>query len=122
MTIDLDRIEELAKGATKGPWEAKTLEDRDGSDIEIVAPVGRPGRIAIDDLPVAQTRTDYRFIAALSPDVVLRMVAVCRCAKERSDFFRHTVELLTEEEMLEGELDLDIKMEEALAGLDGVES
>ncbi len=61
MTIDLDRIANLAEGASGSP---------DGDVIYIG-----------QDPPGAASDARAELVAALSPDVVLRLVAVCRCAK-----------------------------------------
>jgi hypothetical protein len=45
------------------------------------------------------------------------LLAVVEAAQARSDFFRHKAEHLTEAELLAGEIDHDIAIEEALAKL-----
>jgi len=81
--MDLDKLEQLAKAATPGPWR---WNDDDGSlgtshdegTHYVSVAFGEPTaegnhRIIIDDRGAA-------YISAASPDVVLKLIAVARAA------------------------------------------
>ncbi len=80
MTIDLDRIANLAEMATKGPWRVERDDAWHGQHV-------MAGTIMVADVPMFGNTcsADCDLIAALSPDTVLRLVAVCRAAKAYRD-------------------------------------
>ncbi len=85
MTIDLAKIRAAAEAATKGPW---TRHCNECGVIEALEVPGDGGPFAVhvcdafDHASEAGPKGfDADYIAALSPDTVLRLVAVCRCAK-----------------------------------------
>lgn len=73
--VDLDALERLAKEATPGPWMPDG-EDfwtvQGGLNMGLVAQIGNPAYPCTADEPNA------RYIAALSPDVVLSLVGEVR--------------------------------------------
>lgn len=88
MTLDLDRLEQLARAATPGPWQRDPSEDR-------IVQVGATSSFdsVLNGAPVGDCNStlmgrdeDIDFIAALSPDVVIALVAELRAA--RSGVFR----------------------------------
>jgi hypothetical protein len=70
---DLDRLEELAKAATPGPW----LNIDGGIEAYVN---GNSWSIVHDDEEeyILPSRTDAAYIAAASPDVVLDLIARAR--------------------------------------------
>jgi hypothetical protein len=70
MPIDLTTLETLARAATPGPW----LEN---DDSECGRYAGPPGQ--------SLTRADAAYIAAMSPDVALKLLAVVQAAKALAD-------------------------------------
>lgn len=78
MTIDLDTIERLARAATPGPWPiAMTSADNRDMGHARGPEHPRPDRMSWHP----QTEIDAAYIAAVSPDVVLEMVARLRKAE-----------------------------------------
>lgn len=75
MSLPLDEIERLARAATPGPWMPDG-EDfwtvQGGANMGLVAQVGNPA------YPSTKDEANARYIAALSPDVVLELVAEVR--------------------------------------------
>lgn len=80
MTL-LDRLEQLARAATPGPWTRDYSDDTwrevavtrmdSGTNVHVWSSAKRAS--AIDDA---------EYIAAASPDVVLKLIAVARAAAE----------------------------------------
>lgn len=66
MTLDLDKLEALAKAATPGPWQVPP------GALSTVTSADRP--LLID----GGTLNDAQYIAALSPDVALKLIALAR--------------------------------------------
>jgi hypothetical protein len=91
--IDLDKLEALAIAATRGEWHAGHLADDDcecncdyvlsenymGSVCTISVgnelPISEGGN---DSPPLEEAKANMRFIAALNPDVVLKLIALAR--------------------------------------------
>lgn len=73
MSIDLDRLEELALKAMNGPWQVnysssgKTVYIEDSDGVEIMSAPATSG-----EKHLADDTADY--IAAVSPDVVLNLI------------------------------------------------
>lgn len=93
--MDLTSLKRLAEAATPGPWEAahagqgsfggkfvitEHFVRRPGDDIAIVADVIEPGSGA----PSAENAS---YIAALSPDKLLKLIAVVEAARASTDVF-----------------------------------
>ena len=80
--IDLDRIERLARKATPGPWRASR------HDEGIVAgPKERmfhAGKDLFNRGPEWVSPDDRRYVAAVSPDVVLELIRELRDAREKA--------------------------------------
>jgi hypothetical protein len=81
--MKLDKLEQLAKAATPGPWEW----ERDSGDGLITTtkpphPVITPATHGYENGSVLIDAADAAFIAAFSPDVVLKLIAVARAATE----------------------------------------
>ena len=103
MPIDLDRLEQLAKDASPGPWYAKATDDDVSMSALYVSTV--PGPFAHDqkrsmeepsdiyedvvaitllqsprlaDIADAKWNENAHYIAAVSPDVVLELIAEVR--------------------------------------------
>lgn len=76
--IELDAIEALARAATPGPWKASGPDvDMPGGGYAVVGTLGSM-------LPLTpQEEANARYIAALSPDVVLALVAAARRLQPR---------------------------------------
>jgi hypothetical protein len=77
----LDTLERLAKEATPGPWDVK--------DGNVFGDINNPKHDGDSPLigeiwkhPAKAFRANGKYIAALDPDTVLRLVAVCRAAQE----------------------------------------
>ncbi len=131
MTIDLDRIANLAGMATKGPWRVERDDAWHGQYV-------MAGTVMVADVPMfgGTCSADCDLIAALSPDAVLRLVAVCRAAKRlraaidmaeaNYDAWHFTKKNLPSHEVQQALckecVEADKAMVEALAALDGVES
>jgi hypothetical protein len=78
MTPDLDHLEQLAKAATQGPWSIHR-----GS---VVCDIGGPLRIGGVIADINQPdhpggKADAAYIAAVSPDVVLALIAELRALR-----------------------------------------
>lgn len=88
MTIDLERLEELAKKATPGPWISRAYAET--KVPEVVGPV-KPNdmrdRIALCALgrDRDQTWSNFNYIAAVSPDVVLSLITELRELRDKND-------------------------------------
>ena len=78
MSIDLDKLEQLAEAATPGPW--RFLNRPDNQFVTYRKPGAARGDLyAICALPGVTAKTkDFKYIAALSPDVTLAMIAELR--------------------------------------------
>jgi hypothetical protein len=75
----LDRIAELAKKATPGPWHSPGIGEVHAPDHRVIV----EAQFACNDPDsLCGTQADAEYIAALSPEVVLAMVEVIRAAKE----------------------------------------
>ncbi len=82
--IDLTALESLARAATPGPWKANLHHTKKhgamnygfifANDLYPVATV----TLGVEGMPEDEGRANARFIAALSPDVVLRLVEMAR--------------------------------------------
>jgi hypothetical protein len=77
MTIDLDKLAELARAATPGPWEHGTgYEQSEPGDF--VSAAGGEVVVCEDQAPTA---ADAAFIAAANPAAVLALVERLRAAE-----------------------------------------
>jgi len=78
MTVDLDKLERLAKTATPGPWDSWPwgVADTDEVDTCFFGQRGEPARAAIGECypELGQGENDAQYIAAVSPDVVLELI------------------------------------------------
>lgn len=83
MTLNLDKLEELAKAATQGPWKSDSLNNvRHRSGIVLHSTIAY----------IEPRAADSAFIAAVNPDVVLELIAELRKArKERNWIARRAV-------------------------------
>lgn len=75
MTIDIDKLEALAKAATPGPWCAgrwADIEDSNGVDLLAVS----------IDIPCFNRMNDADFVAAANPVTILTLVAEVRALRE----------------------------------------
>ncbi len=102
MSIDLDRLEVLARAASPGPWEAQK-----GSVIEAITPtdeqwaawssIDHPAMHAItgpaDD---PQSGADAAFIAAANPAAVLELIKMVTDAKANSQAIFDQLQVSTE--------------------------
>ena len=79
MPVDLDDLEAKARAALPGPWEVADV-DPDGLTCSIISPSEE-----LDVIPRAPHDDDAHYIAAASPDVILRLVAVAKAAKALAD-------------------------------------
>lgn len=82
--MNLDALETLAKDATPGPWKAiggKCLAGVVAPDCQIYLHDARPDMFF--SLPRWQATASY--IAAASPDAVLKLIAVARAAQASID-------------------------------------
>ena len=77
--IDLDELEKLAKGATRGPWEYKAGLHTDG-----LIWVPTEGEMAIE-FPHTNAIADTQFIAAANPETVLKLIEVAKAARNLLD-------------------------------------
>lgn len=89
MTIDLDRLEAVAKAATPGPWNPSPGRALVVSRVDISEPV----ICNCLSEQFAQAPKDAAFIAAVSPDVVLELVAELRKAKAERDWLAKRIAL-----------------------------
>jgi hypothetical protein len=98
MTLDIDRLEDLAKAATPGPWRWADWSAPFGTDEQPdrMLVLGRNLTQGDSAVPYIRQRTDgahlvlrvderpegavARYIAALSPDVVLELIRLARAA------------------------------------------
>lgn len=76
MSVDLDKLEQLARAATPGPWEAR------GGTHQVVAGQGE-GRDGV--VATAREYSDVDFIAAANPAAVLELVQRLRAAERRNE-------------------------------------
>ena len=75
---NLTDLEQLAKAATPGPWRRDARGERSGFEHVFAGNDDGPGQtVAQWTLP-----SDAAYIAAASPDVVLRLIAVARAARD----------------------------------------
>ncbi|SDH54952.1 hypothetical protein [Microbacterium sp. 77mftsu3.1] len=86
--IDLDHLEALAHAATPGPWV-----QWDDGDVGTAYPVTKNRRRRDQEPEQVQVESDHlanahgadgAYIAALSPDVVLTLIALARAAEPRA--------------------------------------
>ena len=76
MTLDLDRLETLAKAATPGEWNAPgdgDLQYENGVPV-VQGAYGHDGYFVDDN--------DAKFVAALRPEVALALIAEVRALRE----------------------------------------
>jgi hypothetical protein len=79
MTVDLDKLEQLARATTPGPWEARHLGY--GHSHEVVRlPSGAPDDGG-DIVATMWEKRDAAFIAAANPAAVLELVQRLRAAE-----------------------------------------
>lgn len=83
MNIDLDKLEQVARAATPGPW----------ASVHHAVVEANGGHLIC---PVSDTRGKYEYergnrdyIAALSPDVVIELVRRLRAAEADAARYRH---------------------------------
>lgn len=83
--MNLDDLETKARAATKGPW---SVHDASWTDVDQVLGIEAPSASVIGcratdgpgaDLLIA--KPDAAYIASMSPDVALKLIAVARAAK-----------------------------------------
>lgn len=80
--MSIERLEELARKATPGPWtDERPPKDADGWLRGSII-CGTPGRQGVWTRHEGGTypRSDQRYIAAVDPQTVLAMIAVCMAA------------------------------------------
>lgn len=88
MTDLTDRLEELAKAATPGPWHVEYMEFGKGPDTHLTALLcdeeGRPFGV-IDEEPDGydSSSPNLEYIAAVSPDVILSLLEDRKALIER---------------------------------------
>jgi hypothetical protein len=75
---DLDALEKLAEAATPGPWETEVAD----FDARSWAIFHRGGTFVAPD---AGCEADAAYIAAMSPDVALALIARLRAAEQRAE-------------------------------------
>lgn len=78
---ELHELEALACDATRGPWEAQVLMDyQTGESARVVMHVPAPGSEAqaVIERDREPAEADQRYIAAVHPDAVLRLVREIR--------------------------------------------
>jgi hypothetical protein len=81
MTIDLDRLEELAKSATPGPWVAEV----DDWNCSVILDDDQPGTAYIAERLTqgkSEGEADAEFIAALDPTTILALITEVRRLRE----------------------------------------
>lgn len=81
--IDIDRLERLARSATPGPWtfdlkHEEPLYDEPGVPEYWNWEIGPEGETLLDGTATDDPTADLAYIAACSPDVILRLIAVVR--------------------------------------------
>lgn len=86
--MDLIRLEQLARAATPGRWEAVLEDDPRGQPVPyyraLVAVLAQGDQrlsvvaTDVETVPVEQWRANTEFIAAASPETVLRLIAAMR--------------------------------------------
>lgn len=76
MTLDLDHLEALAKGATSGPWRVESRDGLEGSDgcPIIRGQYGHDGYFERDE--------DAAYCAATNPATILALIAEVRALRE----------------------------------------
>ena len=81
--MKLTELESVAKAATPGPWTAKDAEDGFGVayDGDEVANLCQCIVVPRANGMLAHPRKDALYIAAMSPDVALKLIAVAQAAK-----------------------------------------
>ena len=95
MSKTLEQIEALARGATPGPWES----NEDGVVVD------RPGEryrvILSSNIYDTKRARDSAYVAAVSPDVILRLVEIVKAAEKvpTSDEIRLAAGELSAQEM-----------------------
>lgn len=86
MTIDLDKLEALAKAATPGPWRWGRWDSPDGKTdmFKLYATSERsmPVICIVPESAWVTLGSDTEYIAAASPDVVLELVRQLRAAND----------------------------------------
>lgn len=80
--IDIDKLEQLAKAATPGPW--RFINRQDNQFVAYRKPGAARGNLyAICALPGVTAKTkDFRYIAAANPTAVLALIAELRKLRE----------------------------------------
>ena len=82
----LDRLEELAKRATPGPWRVDPRpQDTGVCDIVAIDPSALPGddpNLVFEDL---SNDADAAYAALASPDTILALIAVARAAEQHRE-------------------------------------
>lgn len=76
MTIDLDRLETLAKAATPGPWEIDPV-------FNIIA---KKECIYYDEYDGIGSASNIRYIAAANPAAILELIAELRDTRRERDW------------------------------------
>ena len=85
---DLDKLEELARAATPGPWRRCDL-----THVEVVPEPGcSSAGITHRSSRGTYSPADAAFIAAANPQVLLDLIARVRAAEEVVEAARYTVE------------------------------
>lgn len=82
--MNLDRLEQLARDATPGPWvqrrisglPTRWIDQAQADGLCVATAVWRHWRDA------NTTEANAAYLAAASPDVVLKLIAVARCARD----------------------------------------
>jgi hypothetical protein len=90
VTDDYARLKELAEKATPGPWEVRLNEVNSALTLREVWQKIKHGEriLAIERWSDMADQADAEFIAAVSPDVVLRLLSEVDGLKERLEHFR----------------------------------
>jgi hypothetical protein len=110
----LDTLERLAKEACPGPWSHGLDMDPPDSTIEAgnngaVCHIQEHGSMnTVNRTGERFSHDDARYIAALDPDTILKLIAVCRAAEKALEF------IITMEKYKE--------LKEALAALESKDS
>ena len=82
MSIDLDKLEQLARAATPGPWSA----EGDGAITWRGSTTSLAGCVAkVTDPSHPSAKNDAAFIAAANPAAVLELVQRLRAAERRNE-------------------------------------
>ena len=92
--LDLSRLEALAQKATPGPYRKHGDTYIETGNNDVIASVMQ--RVRPED-----TAANQAYIAAVSPEVVLRLVAAARALKEADGKFKALGQCVTTGEMLD---------------------